>query len=74
MELLDLDLERRWPELFEDMDATQRRTIVQAFTEGATPEYEDVRDLCQLATGAISEIEYDERTTAQERARQGQEY
>ena len=67
-------IEERWPELFAQLDATQRRAVVQSFAaawhEGWVPNREDVADLVEEAFGAISREEYRRRTIAKaERAR-----
>ena len=60
-----LNLEAWWPELFEGMDALDRRAIVQAcaasWHEGWQPDYDDVKDLCELSQCLIDEAEYDAR-------------
>jgi len=58
------DLEQLWPELFDGMDARQRRDVLLAFEDGAEPSYEDVKDLCELAVGAIDATEYGDRSLA----------
>jgi len=57
-----LGLEQLWPELFDGMDAGQRHDVVAAFDDGGDPSYEDVKDLCELAIGAINESEYGDRS------------
>lgn len=56
------DVERRWPELFAQLDATQRHAVVQslasAWHEGWTPNREDVENLTDRARGAIDAAEY----------------
>jgi len=59
-----MDLEQLWPELFDGMDARQRRDVLRAFEDGCEPSYEDVKDLCELAVGAIDETEYGDRSLA----------
>lgn len=60
-----MNLVRRWPEPFEPLSAQQRRAIVQAFAgswhEGWEPNYEDVKNLVDEATGAIDAGEYERR-------------
>ena len=68
------DIEERWPELFVSLDAIQRRAVVQSLAaswhEGWAPNREDVADLAEEASGAISRQEYRRRTIAKaERAR-----
>ena len=57
-----LDIEDRWPELFEQLDEVQRRAVVQSFAaawhEGWIPNREDVENLADEARGAIDEAEY----------------
>ena len=52
-----LDIEERWPELFEPLTAVQRESVVQAFAdawhEGWVPNREDVENLTDEARGAI---------------------
>ena len=52
-----LDLEGRWPDLFEGLDAEQRRSVVQALAngwhEGWVPNREDVEILTDSARGSI---------------------
>jgi hypothetical protein len=56
------DIEQRWPELFAQLDATQRRAVVQslasAWHEGWEPNREDVENLTDEARGAIDWDEY----------------
>lgn len=60
-----LDLEARWPELFEPLTDRQRRAVVQALAanwhEGWKPNYDDVRDLVELQRGVITHEEYMQR-------------
>ena len=62
------DVEARWPELFIQLDATQRRAVVQslaaAWHEGWKPNREDVADMVDEATGAITFDEYQRRSIA----------
>lgn len=57
-----LDIEDRWPELFEQLNEVQRRAVVQSFAaawhEGWIPNREDVENLTDEARGAIDETEY----------------
>ncbi len=63
-----MNLEGRWPELFEPLTPQQRRAVVQALAanwhEGWQPNYQDVRDLVDFTTGAITGDEYDRRSLA----------
>jgi O-succinylbenzoate synthase len=56
------DIEQRWPELFAQLDTTQRRAVVQslasAWHEGWEPNREDVENLTDEARGAIDWDEY----------------
>jgi O-succinylbenzoate synthase len=56
------DIEQRWPELFAQLDGTQRRAVVQslasAWHEGWEPNREDVENLTDEARGAIDWDEY----------------
>lgn len=56
------DVEERWPELFEALDATARDAVRQslaaAWHEGFEPTREDVENLTDEARGAIDEAEY----------------
>ena len=58
-------VEDRWPELFVQLDETQRRAVVQslasAWHEGWTPNREDVENLTDEARGAIDAEEYRSR-------------
>lgn len=60
-----LDLEGRWPELFVDLDAKQRRGVVQSLAgiwhEGWEPNREDVKNLTDYASGKIDRAEYSRR-------------
>ncbi|QTE30339.1 antitoxin VbhA family protein [Pengzhenrongella sicca] len=62
------DVEERWPELFAQLDATQRRAVVQslasAWHEGWEPNREDVENLTDEARGAIDRAEYLRRVDA----------
>ncbi len=62
------DIEERWPELFVQLDQTQRRAVVQslasAWHEGWTPNREDVENLTDEARGAIDAEEYLRRVDA----------
>lgn len=57
-----LDVEGRWPELFEGLDASQRRGVVQTLAngwhEGWVPNRDDVARLTDLERGAIDHAEY----------------
>ena len=56
------DIEERWPELFAQLDDTQRNAVRQslaaAWHEGWVPNREDVENLTDEARGAIDEAEY----------------
>ena len=56
------NVEERWPELFEQLDPSQRTAVLQslaaAWHEGWTPNREDVENLTDEARGAIDETEY----------------
>lgn len=56
------DVEDRWPELFVQLDATQRNAVRQslaaAWHEGWTPNREDVENLTDEARGAVDASEY----------------
>jgi hypothetical protein len=58
----EFDIEGRWPELFEQLDAEDRRAVVQslaaAWHEGWEPNREDVENLTDRARGAIDRDEY----------------
>lgn len=62
------DVEERWPELFAQLDDTQRRAVVQslasAWHEGWEPNREDVENLTDEARGAIDRAEYLRRVDA----------
>ena len=63
-----LEIEERWPELFEQLDQVQRRAVVQslasAWHEGWVPNREDVENLTDEARGAIGREEYLRRADA----------
>lgn len=67
------DNEERWPELFVELDQTQRRAVVQslasAWHEGWTPNREDFENLTDEARGAIDAAEYRRRAHAGARRR-----
>lgn len=56
------DIEERWPELFAQLDETQRRAVVQSLAadwhEGWIPNREDVKNLTDRVRGAIDREEY----------------
>jgi hypothetical protein len=58
----EFDIVQRWPELFTQLDTTQRRAVVQslasAWHEGWEPNREDVENLTDEARGAIDWDEY----------------
>ncbi len=60
------DVEARWPELFAQLDAEQRRAVVQSLAagwhEGWEPNREDVADLIDYARGALTFDEYQARS------------
>ena len=62
------DVEERWPELFVQLDETQRRAVIQALAsawhEGWEPNREDVENLTDEARGAIDAAEYRRRAHA----------
>lgn len=62
------DVEERWPELFEALDATARDAVRQslaaAWHEGFEPTREDVENLTDYARGAIDHAEYRRRAHA----------
>lgn len=57
-----LDVEQRWPELFDGLDEAQRRSAVQALAaawhSGWKPGKEDVANLTDYAAGRIDHPEY----------------
>ena len=63
-----LDIEDRWPELFEQLDETSRRAVVQSLAagwhEGFEPTREDVENLTDYARGVIDLSEYRRRAHA----------
>lgn len=63
-----LDIEERWPELFAQLDETQRRNVVESFAaswhEGWEPNREDVENLTDRVRGAIDLDEYLRRSDA----------
>ena len=69
----EFNIESRWPELFVQLDETQRRAVVQslasAWHEGWTPNREDVENLTDEARGAIDAEEYRRRAHAAARRR-----
>lgn len=69
----EFDIEERWPELFVQLDETQRRAVVQslasAWHEGWIPNREDVENLTDKARGAIDAAEYRRRAHAAARRR-----
>lgn len=62
------DVAERWPELFAQLDETQRAAVVQALAvawhEGWTPTREDVENLTDRARGVIDADEYRRRAHA----------
>lgn len=69
------DVEERWPELFAQLDPTQRRSVVQSLAaswhEGWEPNREDVTDLVDVARGTITFEEYERRSVAKAHRRAG---
>lgn len=69
-----MNLDGRWPDLFEPLTPQQRRAVVQVFAaswhEGWEPNREDVQNLVDETTGAIDAEEYERRVLklARERA------
>ncbi|WP_028707298.1 antitoxin VbhA family protein [Propionicicella superfundia] len=68
-------IEERWPELFTDLDTTQRWAVVQslaaAWHEGWVPSRADVALLTDHTRGVIDDAEYHRRVAeAAERQRQ----
>ena len=59
------DVEDRWPELFVQLDATQRNAVRQSLAagwhEGFEPTREDVENVTDLARSAIDVDEYRRR-------------
>ena len=62
------DVETRWPELFAQLDAEQRRAVVRSLAagwhEGWEPNREDVADLIDYTRGALTFDEYQARSAA----------
>ncbi|MGO1591227.1 MAG: hypothetical protein ACTHW1_00280 [Ancrocorticia sp.] len=62
------DIEDRWPELFEQLDGTQRNAVRQSLAagwhEGFEPAREDVENLTDYTRGAIDFDEYVRRADA----------
>ncbi|SPT53651.1 Uncharacterised protein [Actinomyces bovis] len=62
------DIEERWPELFTQLDETQRHAVMQslaaAWHEGFEPTREDVENLTDYARGTIDLNEYRRRAHA----------
>ena len=60
-----LNVEQQWPELFAQLDETQRHSVVQALAagwhEGFTPTREDVENVTDYVRGAIDHAEYRRR-------------
>lgn len=56
------DVEDRWPELFDQLDDEQRRSVVNTLAvswhEGWHPEREHVANLTDFVRGAIDRAEY----------------
>ena len=68
-----LDLDKRWPELFAQLDQAQHRAVMQALAaswhEGVQHTREDVENLTDYVRGAIDKYEY--RLRAHAAARRG---
>lgn len=62
------DIEERWPELFVQLDDTQRHAVRQSLAagwhEGFEPTREDVKNLTDYVRGAIGAGEYRRRAHA----------
>ncbi|WP_422934225.1 hypothetical protein [Sinomonas sp. P47F7] len=70
------DIEERWPELFAQLDASQRRSVLNTLAadwhEGWEPNREDVENITDLVRGAIDQDEFLRRSdAAAERRRKG---
>lgn len=63
-----LDIEQRWPELFDGLTESQRWSVVQslaaAWHEGWEPNRADVANLTDYAAGRIDHTEYTRRSHA----------
>lgn len=63
-----LDVERRWPELFEGLEYGQREAVVQSLAaswhEGWEPNRVDVANLVDFVTGVIDRAEFLRRSVA----------
>jgi len=68
-----MDLEVRWPHLFEGLTRQQCFAVVQAcaanWHEGWTPNEFDVRNLTNVMRGTISQTEYLDRALAKAKGR-----
>ena len=65
-------VEQEWPELFAQLDATQRDSVRQAgWHEGFTPTREDVENVTDYTRGAIDLAEYRRRGHAAARRAAG---
>ena len=60
-----VDLEQWWPQLFDGMSPELREKVIEAFAGDRMPDYDEVKDLCELATGVIDEAEYEARSLKQ---------
>lgn len=71
----ELDIEERWPELFAQLDDSQRHAVRQslasAWHEGWVPNREDVENVTEHARGAIDDAEYLRRVDAAAERRRG---
>ncbi|MEH0111415.1 hypothetical protein V6N00_17045 [Tersicoccus sp. MR15.9] len=63
-----LDIEQRWPDLFDGLTETQRWSVVQslaaAWHEGWEPNRADVANLTDYAAGRVDHAEYARRSDA----------
>ncbi|MBB3159543.1 hypothetical protein FHS07_003278 [Microbacterium proteolyticum] len=63
-----LDIEQRWPELFDGLTESQRWSVVQslaaAWHEGWEPNHADVANLTDYAAGRIDHADYARRSDA----------
>lgn len=68
-----MNLEGRWPELFEGLSPHEYRAVVQSLVanwhEGWVPNREDLKNLVEVVTGAMDENEYMRRSAVLARAR-----
>ena len=63
-----LNVEARWPELFQQLDTKQRQAVARSLAagwhEGWKPNREDVVDLIDYTRGTITMDEYEARSLA----------